>query len=587
MTRTLVATAMGREKADLVVKDGNLVNVYTRELLEGVDVAVKGDRIALVGEAGHTVGLNTVTIDAKGRYLAPGFLDGHVHVESSMVTVTQFAKVVLLHGTTGAFIDPHEIANVLGLRGVELMLEESKGLPLKVFVSVPSCVPASSPEFETAGAEMGPKEVEEALKWDSVVALGEVMNYPGVIGGDGKMHGEIEAALRSGKVVEGHSDSILDKELAAYASAGITSCHESTRKVDGLQRARLGVYTMVREGSAWRDLAEVIRIVTEGGIDPRRVCLVTDDRHPKDLFEEGGVDHVVRRAIREGVDPLVAVQMATLNTAEHFNVDLNVGGIAPSRFADILILDGLTDVSVNTVIADGRVVAKEGRLIVDLKPPRYPDYAKKTVRVKRPLEPGDLVVRAPMETGTVRAHVIGVSEGKIVTKHLMEGLPVRAGATQASSQQDIVKAAVVERHKLTGNIGLGFVKGFGFKSGAVASTVAHDSHNLLVMGTNDEDMVLAANELVRIGGGMIAVKDGEVIALVELPIAGLMSPEEIQVVSEKMKGLESAWVDLGCDMASPFMTMSFLSLSVLPELRVTDKGLIDTVEFKKIGVLAD
>ncbi|RLG41294.1 MAG: adenine deaminase, partial [Thermoproteota archaeon] len=510
-----------------------------------------------------------------------------VHIESSMVTVTQFARAVLPHGTTAAFIDPHEIANVLGLKGVKLMLEEAKGVPLKVYVSIPSCVPASFPEFETAGAEIGPADVEEAMKWDGVVALGEVMNYPGVIYGDEKMHGEIQVSLRSGKVVEGHWAGPLGSELSAYVASGVSSSHESTTKEMGLAKVRLGMYTMIREGSAWKDLADVIKIVTEEGVDTRRVCLVTDDRHPEDLISEGHMDHVVRRAIEEGVDPVTAIQMATINTAEHFNQDQDIGAIAPGRFGDVLIVDDLKNLKIDVVVADGKVVAKEGKLTVELKPPTYPSFARETVKVKRRPTPSDLEIKAPVDEGMVKVHVIGVLEGKVNTKHLIEELEVKDGKILPNPAEDIAKVVVIERHKLTGNIGKGFVKGFGFKKGAVASTVAHDSHNLLVVGMNDEDMTLAANELIDMGGGMIAVSEGKILGLVELPIAGLMSDQPIEEVAEKVERLERAWRELGCEMVSPFMTMSLLALSVLPELRITDRGLIDTVEFKRIDLIAD
>lgn len=585
--RSLVGVAMGRAKADLVIKNGTLVNVFTKELLEGIDVAIKGDRIALVGKAEHTIGPETLIMDAGRKYLVPGLLDGHVHIESSMVTVTQFARAVLPHGTTATFIDPHEIANVLGLKGVKLMLEEAKGVPLKVYVSIPSCVPASFPEFETAGAEIGPADVEEAMKWDGVVALGEVMNYPGVIYGDEKMHGEIQVSLRSGKVVEGHWAGPLGSELSAYVASGVSSSHESTTKEMGLAKVRLGMYTMIREGSAWKDLADVIKIVTEEGVDTRRVCLVTDDRHPEDLISEGHMDHVVRRAIEEGVDPVTAIQMATINTAEHFNQDQDIGAIAPGRFGDVLIVDDLKNLEIDVVVADGKVVAKEGKLTVELKPPTYPSFARETVKVKKRPTPSDLEIKAPVDEGMVKVHVIGVLEGKVNTKHLIEELEVKDGKILPNPAENIAKVVVIERHKLTGNIGKGFVKGFGFKKGAVASTVAHDSHNLLVVGMNDEDMTLAANELIDVGGGMIAVSEGKILGLVELPIAGLMSDQPIEEVAEKVERLERAWRELGCEMVSPFMTMSLLALSVLPELRITDRGLIDTVEFKRIDLIAD
>jgi len=586
VTKLLVSTAMGMEKADLVVRGGNLVNVNSGELLENVDVAVKKDRIALIGRADHTIGNKTVVIDATDKYLAPGFLDGHIHIESSMVTATQFAKAVIPHGTTGVFIDSHEIANVFGLKGVKLMLDEARDLPLKVFACIPSCVPAA-PNLETSGAEINPADVEEAIKWEEVVGLGEVMNYPGVLHGDEKMHEEIRISLHANKVVEGHSNGLLDTELAAYAAAGITSCHESTSKIDGVQRLRLGLYTMMREGSAWRDVAEVIKCLTEQKMDTRHAVLVTDDRHPETLMTQGHVDDVVRRAIEEGVDPVTAVQMATLNTAEHFRVSRDIGSVAPSKCADILILNSLSKVSIDTVIADGVVVAKQGRMLVDLAPPKYPDFVKRSIHLKRQLTAENFVVNAPIREGKVKVHVIGVVEAKVFTRHLQEELPVEKGRVRLSVGKDIAKVAVVERHKLTGNIGLGFVSGFGFKEGAVASSVAHDSHNLLVVGMNDYDMAIAVNKLAEVGGGMNAVKNGETKGMVELPIAGLMSDEPVEKVSEQVEKLYKAWVALGCTMASPFMTMSLLALPVLPELRITDKGLVDTQKFRLLDLFVE
>jgi len=583
VTKLLVGTAMGREKADLVIKNGNLVNVDSRELLENVDIALKKGRIALVGKADHTIGNGTTVLKATGKYIVPGFLDGHVHVESSMVTITQFARAVLPHGTTGVFIDPHEIANVFGLDGLKLMLDEARNLPLKVFVCIPSCVP-SAPNFETTGAEITPADVEEALRWEGVIGLGEMMNYPGVLQGDEKMHEEIRAVLRANKVVEGHANSLLDTELAAYVAAGITSCHESTRKIDGIQRLRLGLYAMVREGSAWRDLSEVIKCVTEEGLDSRHVILVTDDRHPETLTTRGHMDDVVRRAIEEGVDPITAVQMATLNTAEHFGVSRDVGSIAPSKCADILILNDLSRVRVDMVITDGAVIAKQGRMLIDLAPVMYPDFVKESIHLKRPSTAEDFLIEAPTEEGKIEVRVIGVIEGKAVTRHLKEELPVKKWKVEPSVEKNIAKVAVVERHKRTGNMGLGFVEGFGFKEGAVASSVAHDSHNLLVVGVNDYDMAFAVNRLAEVGGGMIAVKKGKAIRIVELPIAGLMSDKPVEKVSEQVKKLQEAWIELGCTIVSPFMTMSLLALPVLPELRITDKGLVDTQKFQFVNL---
>jgi adenine deaminase len=582
LTRLLVSTALGREKADMVVKNATLVNVNSGELLENVDIAIKRGRIALVGEAGHTVGDETFMLDATGKFVAPGFLDGHVHVESSMVTLTQFAGAVLPHGTTSVFIDPHEIANVLGLKGVKLMLDEAKALPLKVFVCVPSCVPAA-PKFETSGAEITVEDVKEALTWDNVVGLGEVMSYPGVLQNDKKIHEEIQAALRANKLVEGHSDGLLKSELAAYVSAGISSCHESTKKIEGLEKLRLGMCLMIREGSAWRDLKEVIKCVTENGVDSRHVVLVTDDRHPETLLTEGHMDDLVRKAIKEGVDSLTAFQMATLNAAEHFGVDRDIGSIAPGKCADILVLDDLEKVGIDTVIADGRIVARKGRMMFKLVSPRYPEFVRNSVRLKRWLKPEDFVIRAPFKKEKVKVRVIGVVEGKVVTKQKESFLVVRAGKVQPSARLDVAKVAVVERHKGTGNVSLGFVGGFGLKRGAVASSVAHDSHNLIVVGMNDKDMAIAVNKLAQVGGGIIAVDGEKVIGKVELPIAGLMSDQPIEEAHKQVEALSEAWTKLGCTMTSPFMTMSLLALPVLPEIRITDKGLLDTRKFEFVS----
>ena len=582
MTRTLVDTAMGREKADLVVRNASLVNVNSGEIIKKQDVAVKRDRIALVGDAEHTIGSNTQIIDAAGKYLVPGFIDGHMHIESTMVTATQFARAALPHGTTTIFADPHEITNVLGLDGVQFFLDESRGLPLKILITFPSCVPAA-PGFETSGATIGPAEVEEALKWRGVVALGEMMNYPGVISSDERVHGEIAATLRAGRVVEGHAVDLSDRDLAAYVAAGITSCHESTKKMQALQKLRLGMYAMLREASASPDIADTIRAVTEEKLDSRHVCLVTDDRDPSSLLREGHVDHVVRRAIQEGVDPIAAIQMATLNVAEHYEAARELGSIAPARYADMIILDDLAKVSVNTVIADGRVVSRNGKLIEKINPPNYPDFARKSMMLKKAPTLKDLVIRAKIMQGSVKVRSIGVIPGSIYTRHLELEAPVRNGLVLANSDDDVLKIAVFERHRATGNVGLGFINGLGLKEGAVGSTVGHDCHNLVVAGTRDEEMITAANVLIDSGGGMVAVKDGGVLAHVPLPIAGLMSDKPVEDVSGQIEELEGAWRKLGSGLPSPYVALSFTTLSVIPQLRITDKGLLDTVQFKFVN----
>jgi adenine deaminase len=586
LVEKMVLSALGREKASLVIREGRVINVFTGEILENTDVAVSGNRIVLVGDAERLIGPDTNVINADGKYVSPGFLDGHVHVESSMLTVTQFAKTVLPHGTTTVCIDPHEIANVLGVEGVKMMHDEGVGLPLKVYVSIPSCVPATGPDFETAGSQIGPDDVEKAFSLSNVIALGEVMNYPGVFSLDSKMISEIKVALKHHRIVEGHFYGNLKEELNAYIAAGISSDHESITMEAGLAKLRLGMHVMVREGSAWKDVKEVIRMVTEKKVDHRRICLVTDDREPSDLLREGHIDHVVRRVIEEGVDPVKAIQMATLNTAEHFKLDSEIGCLAPGRFADILVLSSLDKAIVEMVVANGMIVAKEGTLLIDVPEYHYPERAMKTVRLHKRLDENDFKIRVGREGG-FKVRTIEVVEGKTITRNIIVEIESRKGFLEADPEKDFSKVAVVERHRASGNMSLGFVKGFGFKEGAVASTVAHDSHNLLVVGTNDRDMSYAGNVLAEVNGGMVAVKNGRIMALVELPIAGLMSNRPVEEVVKKVERLSEAWNQLGCELTRPFMTMSLLALPVMPELRITDKGLIDTVEFKKTELIVE
>jgi adenine deaminase len=582
MTSSLVDTAMGKLKADLVIRNASLVNVNTREILQEQDVAVKKDRIALVGNADHTIGNATEVLNANGRYLVPGFIDGHVHIESAMVTASEFAKAVVPRGTTTVFIDPHEIANVLGMNGVRFFLREANGLPLKILVTFPSCVPAA-PGYETNGATIGLNEVEEALRWKGVVALGEMMNYPGVISGDPQVHSEIAATLRAGRVVEGHAVDLYDRKLAAYAASGITSCHESTRKIQAVQRLRFGMYAMFREASASHDIAETVRSITEEKLDSRHACLVTDDRDPSGILREGHIDYVIRRAIDEGVDPVTAIQMATLNTAEHYECARELGSIAPARYADMVILDKLETVSVDTVIADGKVVSERGNMVANLVSPTFPDFVRHTIHLRQLPNLIDLKIPTKTSGKSIRVRAIGVNPTTIITHGLESETQVKNGEAIANPDDDILKIAVLERHRATGNIGNAFVKGFGLKEGAVASTVAHDSHNLVVAGANATDMLAAIKFLVDSDGGLIVVNNGKSLAHVPLPIAGLMSDMSVKVVSRQIQELKEALSKMGCTLPAPYMTLAFTTLSLIPELRITDKGLLDTVNFKFVS----
>jgi len=584
ITMELADVAMGRRRADMVIKNGTLVNVNTKELLEHTDVAIYKGRIALVGDATHCVGDTTEIIDATGLYIAPGFMDGHIHVESSMLTVSQYSTAVVPHGTTAIFMDPHEIANVLGLKGVKLMLDEARDVPLRVYATVPSCVPAA-PGLEDAGAEIGPEEIAEAMKWDAIAGLGELMNFPGVFNSVPQVHKEIEVTLKAGKPVTGHF-ALPDtgKMLNAYIASGVRSCHESVRHEDALAKMRLGMYAKIREGSAWHDLKEVIKAITQNTVQSRFAILVSDDTHPDTLIKLGHLDHIIKRAIEEGVDPVTAIEMVTINTAECFLMSKDFGSVSPSKVADIVLLSDLYNVTVKAVIIGGRLVAQDGKMLIPFKNVTYPDWSKNTVNVGKTLTPQDFMLTS--NKPEVKVRVIQIEEAKVTTKQVIETLKTIDGNVLPDTEKDIAKAALFERHKATGTKGLGFVKGFGLKKGAVASTVAHDSHNLLIVGTDEDDMAFAGNELIKAGGGMIAVAGGKVLAIVELPVAGLLTDEPVEAVQKKVKNLEKAWKMLGCNLVSPFMTMALLGLPVIPELRLSNRGLVDAVHFVLVDVIA-
>jgi adenine deaminase len=569
---------MGREPADLVIRGGRLVNVHTREILEGQDVAVAHGRVAMFGDVSHTVGRGTRTIDAEGAYLVPGLVDTHMHVESVMVTVTRFAEAVLPHGTTTVFIDNHEMANVFGLDGMRWMLDEGLGLPLKVYLAVPSCVPAL-PGFEDAGAALGPDEIREALGWDGVAGLGEMMNMPAVLEGDESIHAEIAATLERGMPVTGHWSlaGVRDHRLQAYIAAGVDSCHETTSREDALAKLRAGMWVQFREGSTFRDVAALAPVLTEDGVDPRHCLLVTDDVLPETIAADGHMDRVLRHAVEAGIDPLVAIQMATVNGAEYFGLRHELGSIAPGRLADILLVEDLGDFRPHRVIVDGRDVG-------ELPAHAYPAEAFESIRLARPQTAADQRIEASGEHATVRA--IGVASGSVRTDHLVVELPVEGGEIHASVEADVAKIASIERHGGPGTVGLGFVRGLGLRRGAVASSIAHDNHNLLVAGMNDADMVFAVERLVQMGGGLAVVADGEVLGLVELPIAGLIADRPVATVAEETLALEEAYRSLGSPIENPSMIFSFLSLGVIPALRVTNRGLVDGVEFALVEPIA-
>ena len=582
----LVDVAMGRRPADLVVRNGRWVNVHSGEVIPGTDIAVAEGRFAYCGpDAGHAIGKGTRVVDAGGRYLVPGLCDGHMHVESGMVTVTEFCRAVIPHGTTSMFIDPHEIANVLGLEGVRLMHDEAVAAPINVYVQMPSCVP-SAPGLEHAGAQIAPADIAEAMTWPQIVGLGEVMNFPGVAANDPTMVGGIRATMQAGRTVGGHYASPdLGPAFHAYVAGGPEDDHEGTRPQDAVARVRQGMKAMLRLGSAWYDVASQIRAVTESGLDPRNFILCTDDSHSGTLVGEGHMDRVVRHAIAQGLKPVTAIQMATLNTAQHFRLERELGSIAPGRRADFLIVSDLPGLVVDEVYAHGRRLAAAGRLTTDVPAYPYPPKARNTVRLGRKLTAADFDIPAPKGANEVRVRVIGVIENQAPTRALEADLPVKDGLVEMDRRNDVCQIALVERHRGTGAVVNGFVSGFGYTQDcAMASTVAHDSHHMIVVGTNKADMALAAGILGKVGGGIVMVSKGRQLALVEMPIAGLMSDERAETVAAKAAKLTEAMRQMGCTLNNAYMQHSLLALVVIPELRISDAGIVDVTKFEKVDL---
>lgn len=576
----LIAVAARRAPADLVIRNCAWVNVHSREVIEGSDIAIKAGRFASCGpDARPVIGPDTKVIDAGGRFLIPGLCDGHMHVESGMLTVTEFVRAVLPHGTTTMFVDPHEVANVLGLRGVRLMHDEALEQPVNVWVQMPACAP-SAPGLETTGAELGPEDVAEAMGWPGIIGLGEMMNYPGVVAGDAKMLGEIAATQAAGKVVGGHFASPDLTDFPAYVAGGPADDHEGTREADAIARVRQGMRAMLRLGSAWYDVKAQITAVTEKGLDPRNFILCTDDCHSGTLVNDGHMDRVVRHAIDCGLDPLVALQMATINTATHFGLEREIGSVTPGRRADCILTSDLATLPIETVIARGQVVAEAGACLAPMPGFRWPDDARDTVHLGRRLSAADFDIAAPEGANRVRARVIGVVENQAPTEALEAELAVVDGLVAAAGP--VCQIALVERHRGTGGVTNGFVSGFGYDVPcAVASTVAHDSHHMIVVGTSKADMAAAANRLAEVGGGVTVWREGRELALVRLPIAGLMSDAPAAEVAAAAEAMVAAMAECGCTLNNAYMQHSLLALVVIPSLRISDLGLIDVDRFEK------
>ena len=558
----LLSVARGQHPADLILANAGIVNTFTGEVEAG-NVAIYGDRIAGVGDYHQA----KQTLDLTGKYLSPGLINGHTHLESSMLDVGQYARAVIPRGTLALVTDLHEIANVCGMDGIRYVLDCARRLPFDLFLMAPSCVPAT--HLETAGASLGPRDIRQILRWRECIGLGEVMNFPGVINGDETVLGKINYA-RGGKIIDGHAPGLSGKDLAAYIAAGIGSDHESVSLDEAREKLRQGMFIMIREGSSEKNLEALLPVVTDRTY--QRCCFVVDDRSCADLLRDGDIDAVVRKAIRLGLDPIRAIQMATINTAGYFRLD-GLGAIAPGYFANLIVLDDLSELRADMVFYRGRLVAREGRPLFPLKPPSYETVAS---RVKVKPFPVEALKLAASEDSSL---VIEVVPGQIITRKSHRQVKVAAGAIVPDTERDILKLVVVERHHATGNIGLGLVHGFGLKKGAIASSIAHDSHNIIAVGTSDEDIFTAVKEIERLQGGLAVASGSRVLASLGLPIAGLLSPEPLETVVANLEKLEKLAQELGATLPSPFAALSFLALPVIPELRLTDLGLVDVNVF--------
>ncbi len=564
-----IKAAHGEKPVDLLLTNAQIINVFSGEIIPG-EMAISDGLIVGFGqyEAKKVEDLN-------GRYVAPGFIDGHVHIESSMACISEFARAVVVHGTTTVAADPHEIANVLGLSGIEYMLQSAEEQPMNIYFTLPSCVPAT--DMETAGARLTAEDLKPFLNKDRIIALAEMMNFPGVIYRDPDVLAKISAARQQKKPIDGHAPGLEGPQLYAYISAGIQSDHECTTEHEAIEKLRSGMHIMIRQGTCAKNLQTLLPAVNEK--TARRMMWCSDDRHPHDLIAEGHIDSIVYEAIQSGLDPILAIQMATLNPAEYFNLD-HLGALAPGRQADLVVFSDLKKPVIEKVYSRGILIAENGKILPTIQ---IPSAASVPPSMHVDLQKIDFAI--PADKKQIR--VIEIVPEQVITHQRIEEITVKNKQAVSDPSKDLLKMAVVERHSGSGNIGKGFVKGLGLKHGALASSVAHDSHNIIVVGTTDEDMRAALEAVVKMGGGLAAVSDARVRAELALPIAGLMSLEPVQRVRDQLDKLIEATHDMGTPLKDPFMTLSFLALPVIPELKLTDIGLVDVNKFEVVPLFVE